>query len=279
MNYKAILTILDNTKPCEDRTRFAIDLAKQHGAKLTGIAPVEIASTLFIGDFMSANSKMIDELQHSIEADATKAQVRFDEMCTESGIESFDHKTVRGSANDAINSEATATDLIVLSQHFEDTSTTVNTKGVVEHTLMVSARPVLIIPAIGAYKSPPKNVLIGWRDSRECSHAIRQALPFLQNADAVEIVEVLPKSNSKGINDSRRASVLNYLSLHNVDAKFSTQKSDSDPGNVLLSYACDVGADLLVMGGYGHTRLREWAVGGATKTILESMTLPVMMAH
>jgi len=279
MNYKVILTILDNTNHCEARTLYAIDLAKQHEARLVGVAPQQIVSSILSDDFTSANSQWIDKLQAEIESDIAVAIKNFRELCKKSSFESFDHKTVFGTAADVVRAEAIGADLIVLTQKLESDDSFSNTSGVIEHAVMVTARPGLVIPALGDYRSPPKNILIGWRNSRECSHAIRQSIPMLQNAEEVQIVEVSTSDKSILEREKELDGILNYLRAHNVEATFSVKVSDIDPANVLLSYSCDIGADALVMGGYGHSRLREWALGGATRTMLETMTLPVLMAH
>jgi len=279
MSYKVILTLLDKSKKCEARTLYAIDVARQHDAHLLGIAPKEVASTMFIGDFMSANSTMINELQHSIDIEAEAAVEMFSQICANSKFESFEGRTKTGSAAGIISSEAMGIDLIVLSQHLDPDRSTLNTEGLIEHSLQVTARPILIVPALGEYQAPPKIILIGWRDSRECSHAIRQSIPLLQHAENVEIVEVSNSKKSSQENENDLGSMLRYLRAHDVNASFSVKQSDIDPANFLLSYSCDAGADALVMGGYGHARIREWALGGMTRTILETMTLPVLMAH
>jgi len=279
MSYKVILTILDNTKNCQARTQYAIDMAKQHDARLVAVAPQEIISSIYSDDFASTSSSWIDKLQKEIESDIEVAIKSFQDNCNEMSFESFEHKKVLGSAADVVRAESIGADLIVLTQQFGSDKSNSNTDGVIEHALMVTARPVLVIPALGDYQAPPKNILIGWRDSRECSHAIRQSIPVLQHARNVQIVEVAHSKKTNHDHEKALDNILNYLRAHNIEASYSVKISDIDPANFLLSHACDMGADALVMGGYGHSRLREWALGGATNTILESMTLPVLMAH
>jgi len=279
MSYKVILTILDNTKNCQARTQYAIDMAKQHDARLVAVAPQEIVSSIYSDDFSTTNSSWVDKLQREIESDIELAIKSFQETCNEMSFESFEHKIVSGNVADVVRAEAIGADLIVLTQQFVSDESNSSTDGVIEHALMVTARPVLVIPALGDYQAPPKNILIGWRDSRECSHAIRQSIPMLQHAEKVQIVEVLHSKKANHEHEKELNGMLDYLRAHNIEASYSVKMSDIDPANILLSYACDTGADALVMGGYGHSRLREWALGGATNTILESMTLPVLMAH
>lgn len=277
MAYKSILTYLDNTERCIQWMEFAIELALKHNARLLGIAPREIASSLYVGDFVSANSMWLEDLQKRIDADAEEAVLRFDAMCEERGLQASEGRCVDGSPIEVLRRESLFSDLIVVGQYLPDAQTPTSVAGMTESLLMGAGRPLLVVPALGNFKPDVGNVMVAWRESKESGIALHQSLSMLKMAKSVEVVEVSGKADSKA--EATLDRVVSYLDLHGIAASDKVIVSREDVGNILLSHACDAGTDLLVMGGYGHARLREWALGGVTKTILETMTLPVLMAH
>ena len=140
--------------------------------------------------------------------------------------------------------------------------------------LVESGRPALILPYAGAIGPIGNTVLVAWKETREAARAVTCALPWLRRAGAVHVM-----AYGDGADDSMRA-LERYLAAQGVAATTHVRgEEEQDMGNALLSRAADVGADLLVMGSYGHSRAREWVLGGATRTILQTMTLPVLMSH
>jgi nucleotide-binding universal stress UspA family protein len=120
-------------------------------------------------------------------------------------------------------------------------------------------------------------VLVAWNGSREAARAAHDALPLLQQADQVHVLAINPGADA---GDIPTAEISQHLARHNVRVEASQLVAkDLDVGDVLLSRAADLGSDLIVMGAYGHTRLRETILGGATKHLLAHMTVPVLMSH
>ena len=148
---------------------------------------------------------------------------------------------------------------------------------IIEGTLFESARPVLIVPYIQKRGLTLERVLACWDGSRTATRAIAEAMPFLERAKAVDLVVV---SEQRKDEDITGANMSDHLARHGVRANLKRlSKGDLAIEDVILSYAADSGADFLVMGGYGHSRLREFILGGVTRGILASMTVPVLMAH
>jgi len=276
MQIKSILTPLDNSKHCTDRVNYALMVAEQQKARLVGVAPLEIDVSLMSGEFISATPNWREELQKNADLQAHKVTAAFIDQCSEAEFRSMYTLTSEGSSTDAVAENSLVSDLIVLTQYLESAGSDPRDKGLVEHTILWSNKPVLVLPAMGTYEKLPGKVIVGWANTSECARAVTAAIPLLQHADTVEIVHVC--SNVKST-CKEKASLLEYLALHDVDATFAAKQSTIDPANFLLSYACDNGAEMLVMGGYGHSRYQEWVLGGSTRTILETMTLPVLMAH
>ena len=148
----------------------------------------------------------------------------------------------------------------------------------VEGALFESGRPLVVVPYIQKRGLTLERVLACWDGGRTAARAIGDAMPFLERAKAVDIVIVAEER--KGGDEINGANMSEHLARHGVTANVKRiAKGDLAIEDVLLSYAADSGADFMVMGGYGHSRLREFILGGVTRGILGSMTVPVMMSH
>ncbi|CDS49034.1 Universal stress protein UspA and related nucleotide-binding proteins [Polaromonas sp. CG9_12] len=179
----------------------------------------------------------------------------------------------------AFAQQAFYADLLVLGQHDPATA---SSSGVphdfAENMLLMSGKPALILPHAGI---PPdvigETVVIAWKPAREAARAVSAAMPLLKCARRVVI---LSWSGDDETVLGKRLDLRGYLRLNGVQASGLEQGSEpSALGELILSRSYDIGADLLVMGCYGHSRAREWVLGGTSRTVLESMTLPVLMSH
>ncbi len=145
----------------------------------------------------------------------------------------------------------------------------------VSSAMLDSGRPALVLPYVLLEPALPRRVLVAWKATRESARAVTAALPLLQQA---EVVQVAVFDEGGGIRDE--APIVDYLAAHGVSATLKKETAlEHELGAQLLSLAADAQADLLVMGCYGHGRAREWALGGVTRTVLASMTLPVLLCH
>jgi nucleotide-binding universal stress UspA family protein len=151
---------------------------------------------------------------------------------------------------------------------------------VADRLAMESGRPVLIVPNTGAHAGVGEKVLIAWNARREAARAVFDALPILQRAKEVKAVWVNPQSEHELAQDIPAADICAALARHGVKCQATEQvKPPAGVGETLLSCAKDMSADLLVMGCYGHTRLREFVFGGASRHVLAHMSVPVLMSH
>jgi len=149
---------------------------------------------------------------------------------------------------------------------------------VIEGALFGSGRPVIVVPYIQRGGLKLDRVLICWDGSRPAARAIADALPFLVRAAAIDIV-IVASGREKG-DEIPGVDMGEHLARHALKVEVKRIVStDLDVPNTILSYAADSGADLIVMGGFGHSRLREFVLGGATRGILASMTVPALMSH
>jgi nucleotide-binding universal stress UspA family protein len=137
---------------------------------------------------------------------------------------------------------------------------------------------VLLIPYAGDFPAVGKRVLVAWNAGREATRAITDAIPILREAQQVDVIAFNPKDAPHG--EVPGADVGLYLARHGIKVNVSQQTAeDVDVGNQLLSRAADLDVDLIVMGAYGQPRMKELVLGGATRTVLKSMTVPVLMSH
>ena len=171
-------------------------------------------------------------------------------------------------------------DLVILGQINPDHPPPPGGRQLVEDILMTLGRPILVIPYIGRFETLGTKILVGWNNSREAARAVNDAIPLLANSASVTILEVDPIGRKPAINGATGADVARHLARHGINAQPArTVMASISVPDVLLSYATDVSADLLVVGGYGHSRLRELILGGVTRDLLRHMTLPVLMSH
>ena len=149
---------------------------------------------------------------------------------------------------------------------------------IVEQALFDSGRPVLVVPYVQTAPFKAERVMLCWDGSRTAARAAADAMPFLSGAKAVEVFIVV--SGMLKSDEIPGADIAGHLARHNRNVNVTrTVSGDTDVASVILSHAADTGADMLVMGGYGHSRLREFILGGATRAILGSMTVPTLMSH
>jgi nucleotide-binding universal stress UspA family protein len=186
-----------------------------------------------------------------------------------------------GSASvaDVVLLHARTADLIVASQSHPKWPGSQHL-DIADRLVAESGRPVLIIPNKGSQQTIGKRVLVAWNARREAARAAFDALPLLRRAKEVKVIWVNPQSDSEVAQDVPAADICVALARHGVNCE-ATQavRPHTHVGQTLLECSSEYGADLLVMGCYGHSRLREFVFGGATRHVLWYMTLPVLMSH
>ncbi len=172
--------------------------------------------------------------------------------------------------------QALYADLLVLGQRSVDENRDVDVPAdFVSSVLIASGRPAIVVPHIAKAPIRLERVLIAWKPTREAARAVTAALPILQQARQVTVV-----SFDEGDEPAAETGIVGYLRQHGVQAGFKREvASEVSVGDQLLSLASDEQADLLVMGCYGHGRAREWVLGGVSRTVIGSMTIPILMSH
>ena len=256
---------------------YAISIAETFSAHVLGVAfsyePVIPGSVMG-----GIPPEFIESQRAESDKKANDAVARFQKAAELAGISAETRilsASVSGAA-DQIGRLARRFDLVVVGQ--PDREQSVPTEVVDEGVLFESGRPVIFVPFIQKAGVKLDRVLVCWDGSRAATRAIGDAMPFLQKAKQTEIVIVGGKPPKSG--EVSGADLGQHLARHGlkVDVKRITSP-DIDVASTILSYAADSSADMLVMGGYGHSRLREFVLGGVTRGLLESMTVPTLMSH
>jgi nucleotide-binding universal stress UspA family protein len=256
---------------------YAVSMAAAFQAHLLGVAfayePIVAysATGAIPAEFLEAQRSEADKT-------ARKAIDRFEEEAKRAGI-SWETRVLSASisgASDQLGRIGRRFDVIVLGQPTRDKP--MPDEVIDEGVLFDSGRPVVFVPFIQKEGMKLDRVIVCWDGGRAATRALADSMPFLEKAKQVEVVVVgskPPKSD-----EISGADIGQHLARHGlkVDVKRITSP-DIDVASTILSYAADASADLIVMGGYGHSRLREFVLGGATRGLLESMTVPVLMSH
>jgi nucleotide-binding universal stress UspA family protein len=273
MTYKTILVHCDDQPSATSRIKLAIELAKEHGAHLVGLAAVPVPQLPI--DMMSPPSgNLLTLMEDSNKARLAGARALFEQATKAAGLPAEFVARV----DEPVDAFATAlryADLAIVGQRGPDASE----GDLPESVAIASGRPVIVVPHVGYSKPIGGNVLLAWNASAQAAHAATAALPLLAKARKVTIL-VIDGAGDPAHGDEPGADAARWLTRHGIKVEVLREASGGlDAGNVILSRVLDVDADLIVMGIYGHSRFREFVLGGASNTILSSMTVPVLMAH
>ena len=271
---KSILVHVDASPRCESRLQATRSLAEQHGADVLALYGVVPRALQFpYAEGMSV--QLMGELAGLDDARRTDARKLFDQAVAgglqrASWLDPVEALSLRDFSRQALYA-----DLVVLGQRQREQLDDSGLPGdFVESVLIDSGKPVLVVPYIGTQGSIGHTIVVAWKETRETARAVVAALPLLQKAERVHVATWGREQ------DGRHDAIVAHLGRHGVVA--APHHYGDEPGDIgayILSAAADLNADMLVMGGYGHSRAREWVLGGATRTVLEAMTVPVLMSH
>jgi len=279
MSYKTILVHIDETARSEIRVRLAAQIANSTAGHLIGTAVTGVSRFIYQDGNISASDPNLTIHLAFLRERAEKAVASFNKIADLSGISSFESAIANDEAGGGIGLQARYSDLVVIGQTDPDEPSPSVLPDFPEYIVMNSGRPALIIPYAGEFDQVGIRPLISWDASREATRAITDAIPLLKKAELVQVAIFNNKATPDAHGEQPGADIALYLARHGIKVEVSVHKTTTDIGNALLSLAHDLDSDLLVMGGYGHSRLREMIMGGVTRTILESMTIPVFMSH
>jgi len=276
---RSILLHLDASPRSVKRLALAQELAAQHNARVTALyasTPAALTLPFVMAEGVAELVPMLQQLDLDYRDNAKRL---FDRSVSSGTLpclwrELRDEPLIPGVAGHAL-----CADLLVLGQHDASDPMTVGVPpDFVPSVLLTSGRPALLLPYVDTCTTFGQDILVAWKPTRESAHAVSAAIPFLQRTKRIHLTIA---DEGGAIAEHDADALEDFLRLHGVQAPILRHASvpSEAPGEGLLSLAADVGADLLVMGCYSHSRARERVLGGASRTLLKSMTLPVLMAH
>ena len=220
----------------------------------------------------------LEEQRHQLEEQARQAQERFHEQTRRRGIRG-EWRVTDGDIVGTARLHARYADLTVVGQGLDLEGARATWPSCPRSWLLGVGRPVLVVPRYGTFPTVGERVLIAWNGSREATRAVHDALPILQRAHEGHRPLDRPRRRSRATGSRARTSRSTWPATASRSRQRRPTALDIAVGDVLLSRGPDLGADLIVMGAYGHSRVREMVLGGATRHLLQHMTVPVLMSH
>ena len=278
MSYKTILVYLNDKRRAEAILEPALQLASRNNAHLIGMhvyagvpaPPVPLPYGSEVVKAVAAAQRKATEEIAGIFSRMTAGRPFVAEWCAEKGP--------RVDPTSVVIEHGRSADLIVTGQTDPDWEAS-PLQDVAEHLALESGRPVLVVPYVGRYPEIGRNVVIAWKAGRESARAVFDALPILEQAEQVQILEI-DESGGRRNGAAVDNTIAVALARHGLKPTVRTSiAGDISIGDEILSRLADMGADLLVMGAYGHSRMRELVFGGVTRHIAKHMTVPTLFSH
>ena len=279
MSYKTILVHVDESRHARARSEFAAQMAVDADAHLIGAATTGMSREFLEWVGFDEKALDLDRLSDLLRERAEQSLAQFEEIVRRAGVASFERRLIEDDPSAGISIQARFCDLAVLSQTDPRDSASNVSSNFPEMVVMDSGCPALILPYAHDFKYVGERVLVAWNASPEARRAIHYALPLLERARIVEVVVFNAGAQPELFGDDPGADIALYLARHGVKVDVLQRTVKSDTGSALVALSNELDSDLIVMGCYGHARLRELIMGGATRSVLASMTCPVLMSH
>lgn len=284
MSYKTITVHVDDSKTMGERAKLATALAALEpdahivGAAVTGVSDL-IYDVLAGGEAAGNVAPVIDEEIKTMRARARRLLANFEGMMQSAMAPSWELRVVDDESLGGMSLQARYSDIVLLGKSDPDEAPQDQVSEFPEYVAMTSGRPVLMLPQAGHFDVLGKPMVLAWDASLEATRTVHHALPLLRRASKVHVL-VFNVSRESGLHgDEPGADIALYLARHGIEVEVHQETTKIDLGNALLSTCADLEAELLVMGCYGHSRFRELMIGGVSRTVFRSMTLPVLFAH
>ena len=255
---------------------YAASLAASMDAHLDGATFTILPQVA--GHFASLPDNFYRTARENSELEAANAGKRFLEYARNAGVGHAvrNFESFANDAEDLFACTAQAYDLAIVPQTDREDTTLFNPQF--DSIMLMTGRPTLFVPTIHRGRASLERVLVCWNGDRFAARAVGDGMPLLKRAKTVDVLQIGPLDT--GIPRCEAAELVRHLQRHGVSAKQHTFARDNpDVGAAILSFAADCGSNLIMMGGYGHSRAREMLFGGVTRELLESMTVPVLMSH
>ena len=270
--YASVMAHFDLGPWAEARGRLALTLAEEHGAHFIGVAAEQMMAPIYLEGVPNVAEEVVDEERRRASGDLDAAKRAFEKIVgTRNDVE---WRSGFAQPDQFLIEQARAADIVVVGRTATYDERDPNLGVSPGLVAMECGRPILIVPPEKDYLAAHK-VVVAWKDTREARRAARDALPILQRAN-----EVIVMTASGSLRDESAEDVCAWLTRHGVKSHPSVHSGDLNSiADELLDLAGDVGADLIVSGAYGHSRMREWFFGGATRDLLETSQACLLMSH
>jgi len=279
MKYKNILMHLDNSSGCRNRLEVAFGLAQKFDASLTGML---VVPTYVVPSYIEAQISvdvMTDVTEKAL-ARARETVSGYQQLAEKAGV-TLQAEVVEGEIIPILREHSKYADLLILGQDHPDDPDN-SSYGLADVLLFDGACPCLVVPHSGKLEIPGSRVLLTWNASRESAHALREAMPLLTRADDVVVLSSEPDDGNYTMANGHphAQALMTLLTSHGINA-VSSGFGDADLGasEAIIGQAADMNADLIVMGAYGHARLREIILGGVTRDLLKRAPTCLLLAH
>lgn len=277
--FRRIAVHLDNGVDCRRRIDIALQMAKVHDAHLTGI----FASYMLPGYFYDEGglwARSMDIIKEINTKGRTATQEAFSQAAAQAGV-AISWRQGDDTPADCLARHARYSDVVIVSQENGYDIEAATGNDFVAQTLLAAGRPVIVLPTVGKCETIGSRALYCWNRSREAARALADAAPMLRSAVALRAL-TLQDANTE---DPERQAAYEDLAAYCASHGFpplepeTRDARETGIGDAILDAAADFGADLIVMGAYGHSRARQWILGGATRSLLTAMTVPVLFSH
>lgn len=280
MAMRDLLVVVDDTPATAARIEVAATLARDHDAHVTGLwvdEPINVPVHVAV--------EIPDAVLRQFEARATEkadaAKARFEGIMDRFGVAArAEWRRVEGDPTAVTAVHGRYADLVIVGQipHDRDADAPLVAP---EDLLFECGRPLLVVPHVGHFPTVGRRIIVGWNASREAARAVGDGMDLLTRADKVLVMAVNPRRKGlNGLGDAPGADIAHHLSRHDCKVEAAQTANDQlDPGDTLLNLISDTSSDLVVMGAYGRSRLREMVLGGMTRFMLRHATVPLFMSH
>jgi nucleotide-binding universal stress UspA family protein len=279
MAFKTILVHVDDSAHAADRVRFAARMALECDAHLIGASTTGISRQFFKHIAADEATPDLEKYAESLRRRACVSLDKFEELAAQLGLSSIERRVIEEEISSGLAMHARYCDLAIISQTDpHDTSRNINAKFP-EIVVLESGGPVLILPFHYDYQFTGKRILIAWNASPAIRKAIHFSLPLLRRAELVEVGIFNAETHPEIFGESPGTDIATYLARHNITVDIIQRSVKTAIGSALIGLAEELDSDLIIMGCYGHARLREIVLGGTTRTVFKSMSIPVFMTH
>jgi len=279
VNLKNLLIHLDHSTGCQNRLQTAFALARDFKAEITGLF---VVPDYIVPSYVEAQISvdLIADITEKAIARAEETLVGYRRLADEAGVK-MEARVVEGQVIPILREHSKYVDLLLLGQDQPDDPDNAS-YGLADALLFEGGCACLVVPHSGKLAAPGKRVLLTWNASRESARAMREAMPLLERAETVVVLSSEPDYLDADIarGHPHAEELMRFLKSHGIESvPGGVGDSGQSPADAILGQAAEMNADLIVMGAYGHARLREIILGGVTRDLLKQSPVPLLLAH